>query len=137
LFFIEAFNYSNKMSWQAYVDQQMMDKKLKKAAIAGFDGNIWAKSENFNVTPEEVKKIVENYENAAVFASSGISLEGQKYVYLSGTEDVLRAKQGKGGVHIFKTNQAVLLGVYDDPMQPAEAATVTEALGSYLKNFGY
>ena len=31
------------MSWQAYVDQQMMDKKLKKAAIAGFDGNIWAK----------------------------------------------------------------------------------------------
>ena len=32
-----------KMSWQAYVDQQMMDKKLKKAAIAGFDGNIWAK----------------------------------------------------------------------------------------------
>jgi hypothetical protein len=32
-----------QMSWQAYVDQQMMDKKLKKAAIAGFDGNIWAK----------------------------------------------------------------------------------------------
>jgi hypothetical protein len=32
-----------QMSWQAYVDQQMISKKLKKAAIAGFDGCIWAK----------------------------------------------------------------------------------------------
>jgi hypothetical protein len=31
------------MSWQAYVDDQMMAKRLEKAAIAGFDGNIWAK----------------------------------------------------------------------------------------------
>ena len=44
-----------------------------------------------------------------MFASSGINLEGQKYVYLSGNEDVLRAKQGKGGVHIFKTNQVTSL----------------------------
>jgi profilin len=125
------------MSWQAYVDDQMMAKRLEKAAIAGFDGNIWAKSENFNLTAVEVKKIVENYENASVFASSGISLEGAKYIYLSGNEDVLRAKLGKGGVHIYKTNQAVLLGVYADGMQPSEAATVTETLGNYLKTFGY
>ncbi len=72
-----------------------------------------------------------------MFASSGISLEGAKYSYLSGNEDVLRAKLGKGGVHIYKTNQAVLLGVYADGMQPSEAATVTENLGNYLKTFGY
>jgi hypothetical protein len=48
-----------------------------------------------------------------------------KYIYLSGNEDVLRAKLGKGGVHIYKTNQAVLLGMYADGMQPSEAATVT------------
>ena len=29
------------------------------------------------------------------------------------------------------------MGVYDDPMQPAEAAIVTESLGAYLKTFGY
>ena len=33
--------------------------------------------------------------------------------------------------------QAVILGLYEDPMQPAEAATVTETLGDYLKGFGY
>ena len=31
------------MSWQTYVDTQMMEKKLKQAAIAGLDGSIWAK----------------------------------------------------------------------------------------------
>jgi profilin len=117
----------------------MMAKRLEKAAIAGFDGNIWAKSENFNLTADEVKKIVENYiyENASVFASRGISLEGAKYFNFCGNEDVLRAKLGKGGVHIYKTNQAVLLGLYADGMQPSEAATVTETLGNYIKTFGY
>ena len=33
--------------------------------------------------------------------------------------------------------QAVILGLYEDPMQPAEAATVTETLGDYLKGVGY
>ena len=33
--------------------------------------------------------------------------------------------------------QAVILGLYEEPMQPAEAATVTETLGDYLKGAGY
>ena len=33
--------------------------------------------------------------------------------------------------------QAVILGLYEDPVQPAEAATVTESLGDYLKGVGY
>ena len=33
--------------------------------------------------------------------------------------------------------QAVILGLYEEPMQPAEAATVTETLGDYLKGVGY
>ncbi len=54
-------------------------------------------------SPGEVKKIVENYENASVVVvSSGIN---QKHV----DEDVLRAKQGKGSVHMYKTNHAALL----------------------------
>ena len=49
------------------------------------------------------------------------SLGGQKYFYLSGDEEVLRGKQGKGGVHCVKTGQALLVGVYEDPMAPAQA----------------
>ena len=50
---------------------------------------------------------------------------------------MLRGKKGKGGVHIMKTNQAVVVGVYDEPLSAPEAATVTETLGSYLKTCGY
>ena len=50
-----------KMSWQAYVDQQMMDKKLKKAAIAGFDGNIWAKVGSLYSPHSEVRKVLADF----------------------------------------------------------------------------
>merc|ERR1712029_915042 len=112
------------MSWQDYVTTQLVGKNLKCGAIAGIDGNIWAKSPDFNVTPSEIQTLVQNYDT-------------QKYFYLSGNEEVMRGKQGKGGVHVVKTNQTVLVGVYEDPMQPAEAATVTETLGDYLKGAGY
>lgn len=39
------------MSWQDYVDKQLMASRcVKKAAIAGHDGNVWAKSEGFEVS---------------------------------------------------------------------------------------
>merc|ERR1739838_505283 len=104
---------------------QLVGKDLKNAAIAGHDGNLWAKSENFNVTQDEMKAILENYGSQENLASSGFSLSGQKYFYLSGDEEVLRGKQGKGGVHCVKTGQALLVGVYEDPMAPAQAATIT------------
>merc|ERR1711936_1264433 len=125
------------MSWQDYVNTQLVGKDLKNAAIAGHDGNLWAKSENFNVTQDEMKAILENYGSQENSASSGFSLGGQKYFYLSGDDEVLRGKQGKGGVHCVKTGQALLVGVYEDPMAPAQAATITEKLGDYLKGVGY
>ena len=39
-----------KMSWQDYVDKQLLASRcVTKAAIAGHDGNVWAKSEGFDV----------------------------------------------------------------------------------------
>lgn len=39
------------MSWQDYVDKQLLASRcVTKAAIAGHDGNIWAKSEGFDVS---------------------------------------------------------------------------------------
>merc|ERR1712083_491567 len=51
-----------EMSWQAYVDTQMIQKNLKQAAIAGHDGNIWAKSADFNISNDDIKKLLNNYE---------------------------------------------------------------------------
>jgi hypothetical protein len=38
------------MSWQSYVDDQLLSTKLiKHAVICGHDGNIWATSADFKV----------------------------------------------------------------------------------------
>merc|ERR1712168_9979 len=125
------------MSWQSYVDTQLMSKDLKSAAIAGLDGNIWAKSEGFNITVDEIKTVLKNFDEPSTLASTGINVCGTKYLYLSGNDEVLRGKQGKGGIHIMKTNQTLLIGIYNEPMQGPQAATITEGLGTYLKGCGY
>lgn len=39
------------MSWQDYVDKQLLASRcVTRAAIAGHDGNVWAKSEGFEVS---------------------------------------------------------------------------------------
>lgn len=39
------------MSWQDYVDNQLLASQcVSSACIAGHDGGIWAKNENFNVS---------------------------------------------------------------------------------------
>lgn len=43
------------MSWQDYVDKQLLASRcVTKAAIAGHDGNVWAKSEGFEVSRSDV-----------------------------------------------------------------------------------
>ena len=83
------------MSWQDYIDTQLVGKDLKNALIAGHDGNVWAKSQDFNVTPNEIQALLSNYSNQESLASGGFSLGGQKYFYLSGDDEVIRGKQGK------------------------------------------
>lgn len=126
------------MSWQDYVDRQLLASRcVTKAAIAGLDGNVWARSEGFNVTPEELTRLVQGFENVDTLTSGGVTLAGSRYIYLSGTDKVIRAKLGKVGVHCVKTQQAVVISLYEDPIQPQQAASVVEKLGDYLVSCGY
>merc|ERR1711915_1088505 len=116
-----------KMSWQSYVDDQLISTKvIKSAVIAGHDGNIWASSAGFPVTA-----------NTDQLAMNGVTIGGGKYMFLSATDRVVRAKKGTSGVHCIKTVQALIVCVYEDPVVPEQAATVTEKLGEYLISVGY
>ncbi|KAF5305207.1 hypothetical protein FQA39_LY09295 [Lamprigera yunnana] len=98
------------MSWQDYVDKQLLASRcVTKAAIAGHDGNLWAKSEGFEVTKEELAKLVQGFEKQDILTSTGVTLAGSRYIYLSGTDRVVRAKLGKVGVHCMKTTQGKLI----------------------------
>lgn len=57
------------------------------------------------VTKEELAKLVQGFEKQDILTSSGVTLAGNRYIYLSGTDKVIRAKLGKVGVHCMKTTQ--------------------------------
>merc|ERR1719484_141162 len=44
-----------------------------------------------------------------VFAMNGVKIGGEKYMFLSGNEKVLRGKKGTSGVHIVKTVQTLII----------------------------
>ena len=128
------------MSWQSYVDEQLLaSQQVSSAAIAGLDGNIWAKSSGFNCSPDEVKRILGSWDNKNGMGMNGVTVNGMKYMYLNGGGDErrVRGKKGSAGVHIFKTTQAVILATYSEPIVPEQCATTTEKLGEYLISVGY
>jgi len=49
--------------------------------------------------------LVQGFEKQDLLTSGGVTLAGQRYIYLSGNERVVRAKLGKTGVHCMKTHQ--------------------------------
>ena len=93
------------MSWQSYVDEQvkieekllsfhstflldllltiinfqlLASQQVSSAAIAGLDGNIWAKSSGFNCSPDEVKRILGSWENKNGMGMNGVTVNGMK-----------------------------------------------------------
>ncbi|KAH8249671.1 hypothetical protein KR032_011303 [Drosophila birchii] len=119
------------------------------------------------VTKEELSKLISGFDQQDLLTSNGVTLAGQRYIYLSGTDRVVRAKLGRSGVHCMKTTQAhlccdslwinltpsrclqkqligdaaaccsVIVSIYEDPVQPQQAASVVEKLGDYLITCGY
>ena len=62
---------------------------------------------------------------------TGVTIAGEKYMYLSGDDKVLRCKKGTSGVHVMKTVQAYIIAVYHDPIVapqvcPRELSDISE-----------
>ena len=121
------------MSWQAYVDDHLVATgQVKHAAIIGHDGSIWAKSAAFPGAANEVKNIATNFSSPGTFQAGGLHLGGTKYMFLSNNDKTLRFKKGTNGVHVFKTSQAYIIALYEEPTVAEQCAQVTEKLGEYL-----
>ncbi|XP_039143667.1 profilin-2 [Dioscorea cayenensis subsp. rotundata] len=131
------------MSWQAYVDDHLMcdidGQHLTSAAIFGHDGSLWSQSESFpQVKPEEILAIMNDFAEPGSLAPTGLFLGGTKYMVIQGEPGaVIRGKKGSGGVTVKKTNLALIIGVYDEPMAPGQCNMVVERLGDYLYDLGF
>ncbi|KAI8531027.1 hypothetical protein RHMOL_Rhmol11G0105900 [Rhododendron molle] len=126
------------MSWQSYVDEQLMyeieGNTLTSAAILGQDGSVWAQSASFpQFKPEEITGIMNDFAEPGTLAPTGLYLGSTKYMVIQGEAGVvIRGKKGPGGITIKKTNQALIIGIYDEPMAPGQCNMIVERLGDYL-----
>ncbi|CAF2330143.1 unnamed protein product, partial [Brassica rapa] len=131
-----------KMSWQTYVDDHLMcdveGNRLTAAAILGQDGSVWAQSANFpQLKPEEISGINKDFNEPGTLAPTGLFIGGTKYMVIQGEPNtVIRGKKGAGGVTIKKTTQAMVFGIYEEPMTPGQCNMVVERLGDYLIESG-
>nr|W8P570.1 RecName: Full=Profilin Sal k 4.0301; AltName: Full=Allergen Sal k 4.03; AltName: Allergen=Sal k 4.0301 [Kali turgidum]AHL24658.1 Sal k 4.03 allergen [Kali turgidum] len=128
------------MSWQAYVDDHLMceiegtNNHLTAAAILGVDGSVWAQSANFpQFKPDEISAVVKEFDEAGTLAPTGLHLGGTKYMVIqSEAGQVIRGKKGPGGICVKKTGQALIFGIYDEPVTPGQCNMIVERLGDYL-----
>ncbi|KAG0266293.1 hypothetical protein BG011_002701 [Mortierella polycephala] len=126
------------MSWQTYVDSNLVGTgKVSKGAIYGLDGSVWATSPGFNVSGDEVKKLVAAFADSKNIAANGLFIEGVKYVYLRTVGDSIYARHSSTGVNITKAKTCILVGCYGENMQAADCNNVVEGLAQYLVNAGY
>ena len=50
--------------------------------------------------------MIGKYADTSLLAQNGVTIGGKKYMYLSSTDKVIRAKKGTSGVHAIKTTQS-------------------------------
>eukprot|EP01101_Sappina_pedata_P008198 TRINITY_DN44_c0_g1_i4.p3 TRINITY_DN44_c0_g1~~TRINITY_DN44_c0_g1_i4.p3 ORF type:complete len:127 (+),score=72.79 TRINITY_DN44_c0_g1_i4:63-443(+) len=126
------------MSWQSYVDDSLVGAgHVHKAALLGHDGNTWATSAGFAVTPTEGAALAALFNTPANAFSTGITAAGTKYLALKADGRPIYGKKGSSGVLVVKTGQAIIVGVYNEGIQPGAAVNGVEKVADYLVENGY
>ncbi|XAR67069.1 hypothetical protein NMG60_11013498 [Bertholletia excelsa] len=113
------------MSWHTYADEHLMrdieGNQLSSAAIVGHDGSVWAESHSFpRFNSQEIAEIMR------------LHLGGIIHGHPRWPGAVIRAKKGSGVAVVKKTGQALIFGIYEEPVTPGQCNMVVERLGDYL-----
>ncbi|KAK4204164.1 putative profilin [Triangularia verruculosa] len=135
------------MSWQAYVDSSLVGSgHIDKAAIFSAAGDsTWAATPGFTVAPSEITAIISilnesdksNGPAATKAFAEGIHVAGERYVATRNEDRHVYGRQGRTGICIVKTKQAILIGHYGENVQAGNATQTVEALADYLVGLGY
>lgn len=110
---------------------------VDRAAICGLDGNLWAASDQFQPTVDEVKTLIAGLGNKEVLSAGGLRVGGEKFFYLQSDDSQAQGKKGQAGVSVAKSKQCILIATYKDGQQPGNARTVCENLRDYLVKQNY
>ncbi|KAG6408162.1 hypothetical protein SASPL_131165 [Salvia splendens] len=73
------------------------------------------------------------FERPEKLVQKGLRIGGTKYELTQvEEEDVINGQKGTSGIVVKKTNQALLVGIYDKPMTLALCNAIVKRVGSYI-----
>eukprot|EP00163_Fabomonas_tropica_P019623 TRINITY_DN34408_c0_g1_i1.p1 TRINITY_DN34408_c0_g1~~TRINITY_DN34408_c0_g1_i1.p1 ORF type:complete len:128 (+),score=44.37 TRINITY_DN34408_c0_g1_i1:114-497(+) len=120
-------------SWQGYVDVQLVGTgNVSKACIIGHDGSVWASSPGFAPSAEEAAALIAGFNDPTGLLAQGLHVAGVKYMTIKADPRSVYGKKVNNGVVIVKTGQAIVIGQYDEKIQPGSATLTVEKLADYL-----
>ncbi|KAI1399115.1 profilin [Hypoxylon fuscum] len=131
------------MSWQAYVDSSLVGSgHIDKAAIISVAGDsVWASSSGFTVKPDEMKNLVAiltgTGDAVAKAQADGVHVGGERYVVFRILDRSVYGRQGRTGICVVKTKQAIIIGHYGEAQVVGNSTQTVEALADYLIKVGY
>ena len=64
--------------------------------------------------------------------ADGITIGGVKHMCIKAEGRSLYGKKGAAGVVCVKTNQAIVIGFYNETIQPGQCTLIVEKLADYL-----
>eukprot|EP01130_Rhizamoeba_saxonica_P019160 TRINITY_DN9826_c0_g1_i1.p1 TRINITY_DN9826_c0_g1~~TRINITY_DN9826_c0_g1_i1.p1 ORF type:complete len:124 (-),score=32.69 TRINITY_DN9826_c0_g1_i1:7-378(-) len=123
------------MGWDDYVKN--LEGQGFKYGIIGGKGAIWAQSASLSATNAQLGSVENGFSNNDAVRSSGVTFGSVKYLVLRADENSIYGKKGAGGFVAVKTEQSVIIGIYDETLQPGAAAVAVAKLGDYLRSTGY
>ncbi|RSL92845.1 hypothetical protein CEP52_013598 [Fusarium oligoseptatum] len=113
----------------------------KGAIISAAGDSAWASSSDFQLKPEEMKAIssIVSEDKAAIDKAfgEGLYIGGERYVLTRVEGRSLYARQGRLGVAVAKTTQAIVVGHHGEAQVAGNATSTVEALADYLIGQGY
>ena len=74
------------------------------------------------VSADELKALLAKYSSTDQLAMSGVTIDKTKYMYLSSSDKVVRAKKGTSGCHCIKTTQGASAWRYHTASKTCEIA---------------
>ncbi|RAQ46639.1 profilin [Aspergillus flavus] len=124
------------MSWQDYVDYQLIQQGLAHAAFIGEDLVVWASSEGFNLSEAERRAMFDAFENQDHFYESGLDLTGRHFHPAAADDRIIRVVQEGNGAMLVRMKGFIIVGEYGN-LAPAQGQYFINKVADQLTAAGY
>ena len=120
---------------QAYIANLQATGQVEDGAICGLNGIVWTGGLALSV--EEGAALAAGFDDPSGLRSRGIVVAGTKFMFIQQNAEMIIGKLGQGGITIFKTGQALIMGTYNQDMTSALSVKEIGKMADYLREVGY